>query len=336
MEVNRLGMVVVVDNQGCLVGTVTDGDIRRAILANISLDSDVSVVLERKKGTPHQEPVTAQEGTERSVLLTMLKEHSINHLPMLDNRRRVVGLVTLDDFLTSSELPLQAVVMAGGQGLRLRPLTEELPKPMLEVGGRPLMEIIVEQLKTSGVRRIHVTGHHKAEKIIQHFGDGKNFDVQMSYVEEEKPLGTVGALSLMDQPKDTMLVMNGDILTQIDFRSFHLFHKEHQADLTVAVRPYEHQVPYGVVQCEGTRVVGLAEKPRMNFMVNAGIYLLEPEVHRLIPKHQHCDMTDLIQILLDAGRSVVSFPIHEEWLDIGHHHDYEKAQTQVASKTETS
>jgi NDP-sugar pyrophosphorylase family protein len=219
--------------------------------------------------------------------------------------------------------------MAGGSGTRLRPLTEDLPKPMLPIGGRPLMERLVEQLQQAGIRQVNVTTHYKPEKIVEHFGDGHAFGVEMRYVNEDRPLGTGGALGLIAPPQETLLVINGDIVTQVSFRAMLAFHQEHQAKMTVAVRRYEVQVPYGVVECEGSQVRQLREKPQLGFLVNAGIYLLEPSVYEFIPHGQHFNMTDLIQWVLEAGQTVVSFPIREYWLDIGQHPDYVQAQDDV-------
>jgi len=221
--------------------------------------------------------------------------------------------------------------MAGGLGTRLRPLTEDLPKPMLLVGGKPLIERVIEQLWLAGIRRVNLTTHYKPEKIIEHFGDGSTFGIELNYVNEEHPLGTGGALGLMPMPSQPLLVINGDILTQVNFRAMHAFHQEQKADLTVAVRRYEIQVPYGVIECEGARVRRLQEKPQVGFLVNAGIYLLEPSVYQFIPQNTSFNMTDLIQWLLDAGRTVVSFPVHEYWLDIGQPADYAQAQSDVAN-----
>jgi len=218
------------------------------------------------------------------------------------------------------------MVMAGGQGMRLRPLTESTPKPLLPVGGRPVMEIIIGQLRDVGVKRIHVATHYQAEKIMQHFGNGESFGVDISYVEEEVPLGTGGALGLLKAPDEPVLVINGDILTQVDFRSLHAFHKEHAADMTVGVRRYDIQVPYGVVSCIGAKIRYLKEKPQLSLFVNAGIYLLEPSVFRLIPANEHLNITDLVSKLLQMKRTVVSYPICEYWLDIGQYEDYQQAQ----------
>jgi len=323
---NAKGIALVVDEERYLIGTVTDGDIRGAILARINLDAPVSELLASKVNSSYPQPITAPLGTERSVLLQLMQEHVIRQVPLLYDNGHVVDLVTLDELLPDQVLPLQAVIMAGGLGIRLRPQTEELPKPMLPVGDRPLMELIVEQLRQAGIRRVNIATHYMSKKIVEHFGDGHNFGVELNYVTEERPLGTVGALGLMEVPNEPLLVINGDILTQVDFRAMLDYHREHGADLTVGVRKYDLQMPYGVIECEGPRVQQVREKPLLRFFVNAGIYLLEPSAHRYIPHGQRFDMTDLIQRLIEEGRSVVSFPIVEYWLDIGQPVDYEKAQ----------
>ena len=256
----------------------------------------------------------------------MLQHHNILHVPVLDEDDRVVGLVSRD-VLPTPLLPLQAVIMAGGRGSRLFPLTEHLPKPMLPVGEQPLLEIIIRQLRESGIKRVNVTTHHCGEKIEKHFGDGHGLGVELNYVAEDRPLGTAGSLGLMEVPQETTLVINGDILTQVNFQAMHAFHCAQGADLTVAVRQYDVQVPFGVIECEGSAVRRLREKPVLNFFVNAGIYLLEPGVYQYLVTGQRMDMTDLIQVLLDRGRPVASFPVREGWLDIGQPADYVQAQT---------
>ena len=326
MDRNKLGIVLVVEDDLRLVGTVTDGDARRAVLANLDLEHPVSVLLARKAGTRFATPVTAPIGQDSNTYLALLKRNNLLYLPLVDEQHRVAGLVTLDEFLPNQALPLQAVVMAGGRGSRLHPLTEDVPKPMLKIGDQPVLEIIIRQLRESGIRQVKVTTHHQPEKITEHFGDGSGFGVELSYVEEDQPLGTVGGLGRLEIPQETTLVINGDILTQVDFRAMLLYHREHQAELTVAVRHYEIKVPYGVIECDGPVVRGVSEKPVMGFFVNAGIYLLEPTVYRLIPTGRRFDMTDLIQRVLQEGRPVVSFPVREYWLDIGQREDYEQAQ----------
>ena len=332
MDRTRLGIVLIIDDDRRLVGVITDGDVRRALLANIDLESSLNTILARKAGTRYAHPITAPAGADRDTYLRLLRQANCLHLPVVDDERRVVGLVTLDEFLPDRVLSLQAVIMAGGLGTRLHPLTEETPKPMLPVGDRPLMEIIIQQLRDAGIKRVNVTTHHEPEKISNHFGDGQNFGVEITYVYEDRPLGTAGGLGLMEPPRETLLVINGDILTQMDFRAMLAYHREHGAELTIAMRQYELQLPYGVIECEGIAVRRLTEKPLLNFYVNAGVYLLEPAAHRYIPNGEPFDMTDLIQCLLEKRQKVISFPIREYWLDIGKLEDYEQAQKDIKSR----
>lgn len=324
-----VGIALIVDENHRLLGTVSDGDIRRAMLSSLDLDTPVTILLDRKKSGQYSKPITARVGTARDELLFLMRKFVLREIPLLDDRDCVVDLIRMDD-LVPDELPsLQAIIMAGGFGSRLRPLTEDTPKPMLPVGGRPLMEVLLEQLHDSGIRNVSVTTHFRPEKISDYFGDGKKFGMELSYINEENPLGTGGALGLLAKPSEPLLVINGDVLTQIDFRAMYAFHQDHEADLTLAVRQYDFEVPYGVVESNGVFVRKIQEKPQFNFFVNAGIYLLQPDVYDYIPSGKKFNMTDLIQWLLDAGRKVVNFPIREYWLDIGQHADYVKAQKDI-------
>jgi dTDP-glucose pyrophosphorylase/CBS domain-containing protein len=321
----RVSLALLADERGQFLNTLTDGDVRRGILAGLSLEEPVSELVRIKARTPYPIPVTAPADTDPATLLQILRQHSVRQLPLVDANGAVVDIVILNDFQPFAEPPFRAVVMAGGQGVRLRPLTDDTPKPMLPVGGRPLLEFIVEQLRDVGVKRIHVTTHYQAEKIIEHFGTGESFGVDIKYVREDVPLGTGGALGLLERPDEPVLVINGDILTQVDFRAMFAFHQEQKAEMTVGVRRYDVQVPYGVVDCDGVRVRELREKPQLSFFVNAGIYLLEPSVFELIPANQHSNITDVVTRMMESKRTVVSYPICEYWLDIGEHDDYQKA-----------
>jgi dTDP-glucose pyrophosphorylase len=329
IDTNVRAIALVVDDAGRLVDTVTDGDVRRGMLAGVKLDAPVADLLSRKPTGEAPRPVTAAVGIDRAGLINLMRERKVLQVPLLDAAGRVADLAHLDDLLPAAVLPLQAMVMAGGLGMRLRPLTDDVPKPMLPVGDRPLLERIIGRLRDAGIGHVSITTHYKPEKIIEHFGDGEAFGVTIDYVQEGSPLGTAGALGLM-QPSDVpLLVINGDILTQADFRAMLAFHGEHEADLTVAVRQYDLQIAYGVVECDGPRVLRVTEKPVLNFFVNAGIYLLEPRVREFVRPGERLDMTDLVTRLLEAKRTVVSFPIREYWLDVGAHADYERAQREA-------
>lgn len=324
------GIALVVDASGKLLDTVTDGDVRRAILDGVAIDAPVSLVLcDKQKHNPNP-PVMAHVGADRAALRQMMAERTIRQIPLIDDDGQLVDLITLDE-LAKPELPVKAVIMAGGFGSRLMPLTEDTPKPMLPVGEKPLMEHIVNRLRTAGIREVNVTTHYQAEKIVEHFQDGRKFGVELSYVNETQPLGTAGSLSLMSPPDEPLLVLNGDILTDVDYRAVVEFHREQRADLTVCVRQYDLQVPYGVVESTGTLVDRIVEKPVMTFFVNAGIYLLEPSVHAYIPSGTRYDMTELVAKLIADGKRVANFPIVEYWLDIGRQDDYLVAQEAVRS-----
>jgi dTDP-glucose pyrophosphorylase/predicted transcriptional regulator len=329
MNQGSLGIVLVVNQQGKLVNTIVDGDIRRALLSGMDFHGPVANLLERMKTS---EPVTAQEGVDKSMLLALMKQNHVRQVPILDQQDRVVDLVTERELLPESITPLQAVIMAGGFGKRMQPLTKDCPKPMLPVGDQPLLEVIIEQLKNAGINKVSVTTHYLGHKIREHFGDGKDLGVSLDYVTEDTPLGTAGALGLMSAPQEPLLVINGDILSQIDYRAMLDFHNENRAALTVGVRQYDMKVPFGVVNTKDALVQSLEEKPIFSFLVNAGIYLLAPATHHYIEAGKHLDMTDLIKILVAEGEKVVSFPIIEYWLDVGNPKDYERAQEFMASR----
>jgi dTDP-glucose pyrophosphorylase/CBS domain-containing protein len=324
-----LGILLLCDEDRKLLGVLTDGDIRRAILHNISFNKPCSAIATRK---PLTAPPNVSPG-EAMHLMDCGRSFVINHLPLIDEGGRIVALLLRRDLVSESELRLSAVIMAGGFGKRLFPLTRDIPKPMLPVGDRPLMQRTVERLRDAGISRVNVTTHYHHDKIAEHFGDGREFGVEMNYVTEDQPLGTAGALALMEAPDEPLLVINGDILTQVDFRAMLAYHREHEADLTVGMRNFDFQVPYGVLECEGAMVRHVREKPKLCFLANGGIYLLEPSVYPWIAAGERCDMTDLIQRLIDADRRVIGFPITEYWLDIGRPNEYAKAQKDVTDGT---
>lgn len=333
---NAKGIALVVDAERRLLGTITDGDIRRAILAGLNLDGPVNTLLARKAHSPYPKPVSAHIATDPDALLGLMQTRSVRQLPLLDDAGRVMKLVTLDDLVPPPTPKVRALIMAGGAGTRLRPLTQDMPKPMLPVGDRPLMELTIERLRQAGIQRVNVATHYQPEKIVEHFGDGTAFGVEINYLAEDQPLGTAGALSLLGKSDEPLLVINGDILTRVDFRAMLAYHRKHDAELTIAVRQYSLEVPYGTIECTGVAVRDITEKPVIQFLVNAGIYLLEPSTLAYVPTGQRTDMTDLIQRLLGDSRRVVSFPIMEYWLDIGQHADYLQAQEDLKNERWTS
>ena len=318
---NTEGIALAVDAEKRLLATITDGDIRRAILASVNLDAPVATILENRMSSP----VTAPTGTSDQELLDLMVRHTLRQIPLTDDDGRVVDLGLLTQLVREADRPLSAVVMAGGFGTRLRPLTEHLPKPMLPIGDRPLLERIIGQLREARIHQVSVTTHYRGDVIQDHFGNGDEFGVAITYVPESEPRGTAGSLSLVAVRDEPLLVLNGDILTDLNFRAMLDFHESNNAALTVAVREHVLTVPYGVVQQENARVTGISEKPDIRLFINAGIYLLSPHAVRRIPTDQRYDMPDLIRSLLDEGQVVVSFPIREYWRDIGELEEYHEA-----------
>lgn len=316
------GILLVCDKGRKLIGVLTDGDIRRAVINNVSFEDPCISIASR-------DPVIARVGISKWEALKLMdqsKEFVVDHLPLVDGEGTVVDLLLRRDIVGLNDIEVDAVIMAGGFGKRLGNLTDDIPKPMLTVGDRPLIEQIVEHLKESGIQRVNITTHYLANKIKEYFDDGQDFGVEINYIEENLPLGTAGALGLMSVPTRPQLIINGDILTRVDFRAMFSFHRNQNAEITIGVRKYDLEIPYGVVDCDGMQVCGLREKPRYKFLVNAGVYLLEPSVYSYIPIGQHYNMTDLIEEILKKGGNVISFPIVEYWLDIGEPADYLQAQ----------
>ncbi|MEZ5543311.1 MAG: nucleotidyltransferase family protein [Pseudomonadota bacterium] len=318
------GALVVCATGRRLDALLTDGDVRRAFLRGMPLDTPCVDIAKR-------DPFTVRHPLSSSEALRIMTERDINQLPVVDEDGNLYDFLLRRDLAEDNSLELSAVIMAGGFGKRLLPLTEQTPKPMLPVGNQPLLERTINRLRDSGVRDINLTTHHLPENIRQHFGDGGKFGVNLNYAHEEHPLGTAGGLRLLPRPNQPFVVLNGDILTGVSFAEMLSFHKQHQAMLTVGVRKYEVDVPFGVVESENMHVIGLQEKPSFTFFINAGIYLLEPEAYDLIPERERFDMPDLIHLLLRNKQVVVSFPIIEYWLDIGRHEDYQRAQEDCKS-----
>lgn len=320
-----LAVALIVDDSGRLLGTVVDGDVRRALMDHVDLQQSVQVILDRKANTRWARPVVAAEGTDAATMLQMFHDHSVNHLPLVDADGRVVDLVLLNDLVSDGDLPLRALIMAGGYGIRLQPLTDNTPKPMLDVDGKPILQRIVEQLSQSGVKRLHISTHYRGEQIIGHLGDGGDYGVRIDYVSESQPLGTAGALGLLGDVTEPLLVVNGDVLTRLDFKKMYEFHRECDAVVTVGIRKEQFQIPFGVVDVDGHSLIRIVEKPITTFFINAGVYLLSPAAIGCVTPGEKIDMPALIQRIIDAGHRVVTFPIREYWIDVGRMEDYERA-----------
>lgn len=315
-------IALVVDDDGVLMGTATDGDIRRGILNGVDLDQPVALVCKRN-------PVTGSVDESRKEIETRMKTHTIHQVPVVDHSGHVVDVVFADDrFLYKNTKPNLAVLMAGGLGTRLRPLTEDCPKPLLKVGGRPLLERILENFMHDGFHRFVISLGYKGEMIRDYFGNGVGLGCEITYIDEAEPRGTGGALSLIEErPSRPFFVMNGDLLTTLNFVHLLDYHKEHGGVVTMCAKEYTYEVPYGVVESDtAQRVTGLVEKPQHRFLVNAGIYVLDPSCLDFVPGAGRYDMTTLVTQAVDAGRSVYTFPIMENWLDVGRKSDFERAE----------
>ncbi len=315
---------LVVDGEGRLLGTVTDGDVRRGILKGVPLAAPVS-------GIMNTEPIAVENTTSRSAILRLMRQWEIGQIPVVDADERVVGLETIAELIRAAQPDTWVVLMAGGLGQRLRPLTEETPKPLLPVGGKPLLETLVESFARQGFHRLFLSVNYKAEMFKAHFGDGARWGVAIEYLHEDRPMGTAGSLSLLPgRPEDPLIVMNADLLTSVDFRCLLDFHESHAADATMCVREYAFQVPYGVAEICNHRLVGVSEKPRHQFFVNAGIYVLGPVALGLIPDDEPFDMPRLFETLIARDGAAAVFPIREYWRDVGHFADLERAQGDFA------
>lgn len=326
IEHTRRLIVAVVDDGKRLIGVVSDGDIRRAILCGQTVDSPVTFAMSR-------DPVVASDQATNAEVLHLMLTKSVAAVPVVDDSGRLGRIVQVTDFRGQEQSPTSvlgfwgAVIMAGGEGLRLRPLTAELPKPMIEVGGVPLLERQVRVLVECGISKIYIATNYLGHVIEDHFGEGTQFGARIRYLKENIPLGTAGALSLIPEvPSGPLLVLNGDVITSSDFGKLLAYHMEQKAFATLAAIEYRVEIPFGVVQVQDMHAVALEEKPSQRFLCNAGIYVLSPSVLRFVPDGQNCDMTSLIERIIAGGKNVSVFPLHEFWTDIGNPHDLEEAQ----------
>jgi len=312
-------IALVVDSDQRLLGTVTDGDIRRGLLKGESLEKPVEQIMCREfRSLPADCP--------RKKALCIMRENVLHQIPGIDADGRVIRLFLLKDLINPLSHPNWVVIMAGGKGKRLGPLTESCPKPMLQVGGKPILEIILEHFEETGFRKFFFSVNYLKQQIKDYFGKGENWNVEIEYIDEQQPLGTAGALSLLPQrPDQPILVINGDVLTRTDYVKLLQFHDEYHASATVCVRKHETMVPFGVVETKGAQILSIEEKPVLTHFFNTGIYALNPEILELLSLGEVCDMPQLIEKALKKDFSICAFPIHEYWLDVGHPDSYKQA-----------
>jgi dTDP-glucose pyrophosphorylase/predicted transcriptional regulator len=321
IDADAFHIALVINNKDELIGTVTDGDIRRGILKGIGLDEEVAKVMNSK-------PIMTNIGTSSKECEAIMAKYKINHLPVLNDKKQVVDIAVRG----KNESKLRdnwVIIMAGGLGTRLYPLTKDCPKPLLKVGDKPLLETIILNLKSFGFHKFYLSVNYKSDMIKEYFEDGSRLGVTIQYLKETQRLGTAGALSLLPEtPKEPILIMNGDILTKMDFERLLDYHLKNQASATMCVREYDIQVPYGVCQIEKNQLQAIEEKPIHRYFISAGINILSPSVMHLIPKDSFFDMPTLFEKILEENKQVFIFPVREYWLDIGHMHDYERANSE--------
>lgn len=317
---SALQIAIVVNEDKYLLGTVTDGDIRRGILKGISLEESVDKIM-------NPSPTVAQENESQDNILSVMRSKKLHQIPVVNSENRVVGLEVVEELLQQDKRDNWVVLMAGGLGSRLRPLTNDCPKTLLQIGSKPLLQTIIESFMKSGFTKFYISVNYKAEMIEEYIGNGSKWGIEIKYLHETQRLGTAGALGLLpEKPDHPIIVMNGDLLTNVNFQRLLEFHFENKAQATICVREYDFKVPYGVVRVDKNRLVGIDEKPVHKFFVSAGIYVLEPLILDLIPRDSFYDMPTLYEKLIKLNYEIIAFPIREYWLDIGHMDDFEKAK----------
>jgi dTDP-glucose pyrophosphorylase len=322
LDESHLKIVLVVSEDRTLLGTISDGDIRRGLLRGLDLDSQITSIVTRN-------PLVVPPEISNEMALQIMQTNKIFQLPVVDGMRRVVGLHLWDEIATFPTRPNLMVVMAGGMGTRLRPHTENCPKPMLPIAGKPMLEHIIERAKLEGFTHFLLSIHYLGYMIEDYFGNGERFGVKIDYLREQSPLGTAGALGLISPLPDTpFVVTNGDVITDIRYGELLDFHIRHEAAATMAVRVHEWQHPFGVVQIRGFEIVGFEEKPVARSHINAGVYVLDPSALSVLNQDAHCDMPSLFGHLQAQSKRTVAYPMHEPWLDVGRPDDLSRANTE--------
>jgi dTDP-glucose pyrophosphorylase len=315
-------IVIVTNEAGVLEGTISDGDIRRGLLKGLDLNSPIASII-------HRNTLVVPPELGRELVMQLMVANKIQQIPVVDECRHVVGLHLWDEITTPPARPNLMVIMAGGTGKRLHPHTENRPKPLLPVAGKPMLEHIIDRAKLEGFNHFVLAIHYLGHMIEAHFGNGEHLGVQIDYLREESPLGTAGALGLLNPlPDAPFLVTNGDVITDVRYGELLDFHTRHDALATMAVRIHEWQHPFGVVQTQGVEIVGFEEKPIARSHINAGVYALDPAALSVLTANAHCDMPVLFERLQAKAQRTVAYPMHEPWLDVGRPDDLKQANTE--------
>lgn len=316
-------ILLVVDEKQKLLGTLTDGDIRRALLKGLNFSTEINLIMNKN-------PIVGYDSQTQKFNNNKLTKHNLKHLPVVTKDNILVDIILLEEVFGSIQNNTNVILMAGGLGMRLRPLTEHTPKPMLKVGKYPILETIIRRFKNQGFNKFTVAVNYKKEVIQNYFQDGQMLDVDITYLHEDKRLGTAGALPLMSDPiEEPLIVMNGDLLTNLDFNNLLSNHNSSGMIATVCVRKHQYQIPYGVIEVENKKLASIKEKPTYEYLTNAGIYILNPEVLNYIPRNEFYDMPELLEALLAENHSVNICTIEDYWLDIGQIDDFKKANLEI-------
>jgi len=314
-----LKIVLVTDATGAFIGTISDGDIRRGLLKRLDLGSPIESIV-------HHEALVVPPNLNRDVVVQLMTANKIHQIPIVDEEMHVVGLHLWDQINASNARPNVMVIMVGGKGSRLHPQTENCPKPLLLIAGKPILEHIIERAKVEGFSHFILALYHLGHMIEEYFGNGEALGVKIEYLREEFPLGTAGALSLLNPlPESAFVVTNGDVITDIRYGELLDFHIQHSATATMAVRVHEWQNPFGVVQTQGIEIIGYEEKPVTRSHINAGVYVIEPLAVSYLVKSVPCDIPTLFELLQKEQNNVIAYPIHERWLDVGRPDEFQKA-----------
>ncbi|MFN8390348.1 MAG: sugar phosphate nucleotidyltransferase [Bdellovibrionota bacterium] len=324
---NQAGIALVVNDSERLISAFTDGDIRRALLKGCTLTTTLAETLIVLAGVHPAEPVHAPNTASPEEILTLMKRRKVRQIPLVDSAGRVTELLTIDDLLTPNPIGCRALLMAGGFGSRLRPLSEHTIKPMLPVSGRPLLDLTVRHLAACGIQDLCISVHYQAEQIRSYFKDPDSWGVDITFIEEHTPLGTAGAVGLLSKKDLPLLVMNADVLCRVNVRRMFEQHQFGNSDLTVGVTIFEQQVPYGVVQADGRAITGIVEKPTSRFEINAGVYLLSPRTQALVGENEEVHMTEILNRAFAKKFRAEKFLIEDLWLDIGDFGRYLEAQS---------
>jgi dTDP-glucose pyrophosphorylase len=313
-----LQVALIVDSNLRIIGIITDGDVRRAILKGLSLDCSVELVMT-------QSPIYVLSGSSQSFALNLMRQKSIHHVPVVDKNMKIIDLFVLDDLINKPSFPNQIILMAGGKGERLKPLTNNCPKPMLTVNGKPILEIILERCINAGFSSFYISVNYLKDHIIDYFGDGCKWGVSIDYLEEESPLGTCGCLKLLpDHINHDLLILNGDIITDLDLDRLIRFHKKSESKMTICSRSHRVRIPFAVLKSSEHYLSSFVEKPMYDYQVNAGVYALNPKCIESMPAIFY-NMTDLMEQLIRENQKIGVFPIHENWKDIGNPIDFKEA-----------